>query len=108
MKVLQFNKNFFAIVGIYPFHRIKKPYDELVKRLIVSFMLITLATLFFCSVTYVLKHFTTISRLSAVMIEIIITFGSIAVTGAYTSTVMNKDKMDDFEARLQAIVDKST
>lgn len=107
MKVLQFNKIYFAIVGIRPFERIKNPYDESVRSYIFWLIVINSgAVVAFCG-AYLYKNFVDFSQLSGMIISFMLIFTTLAATGSYLSIAMNKEKSENLNDELQDIVDKS-
>lgn len=107
MKVLQLNKLFFTILGLYPFHQIKKPYDAIIQTFSFYFVFIIFGAFVCAIVTYIYQHFHSLPELPDVMLAFIALVGSQSIYGSYVSSiVLNKRKLDDLTDELQKSVDR--
>lgn len=106
MKVFKSNKILFYVVGILPYHRIKKPYDEIVKAIsfVVHSILCVSAVLF--SAAYIYGHFTDFSQLPDIILNFVVMFAITATIGAYGSVAINAEKVKLLNNELQQIVTK--
>lgn len=94
------------MVGILPYHRIKKPYDEIVKTFSFAMHLILCGLAAACSAAYILSHFSDFSQLPDTILTFAVMIASTATIGAYSSVVINEEKVKFLNYELEQIVTK--
>lgn len=105
MKVLKFNKDLCALVGIHQSDRFKAPYKRLVELFSFYFFLINLGSYFLASAAYIHENIHNFSKIFGATVACISAISCVGNAGSYISFVINKNQLEDLRKELQEIVD---
>lgn len=92
-------------MGIYPFQRLKKPYDKYVQTFSFYLFFTNLGMIIAASAVYLYSNFSSVRQLPDAVVAFLTIFACLANVGSYLTIVKNKEKLEQLNDKLQEIVD---